>query len=133
MDISLGGGEEKGGAKGLDLILTKECMDPRTSSRSLGDVVIPNKARPALSMPQGNGGTKSWCNAMSQLFSTWLGDPEQVPSLLWVLNLFICKRRGGPEGLQGPFQISDDLIRHLIMILHSFFQVTLGLEFSNTP
>lgn len=66
------GGE--GGAKDLDLILTKECMGPRTSSwLSFGDVVIPNKARPALSMPQGNGGTKSWCNAMSQLFLNLAG------------------------------------------------------------
>lgn len=64
------------GAGGLNLILTKECMGQRTSSQSsLGDMVIPIKARPALPLPQGNGGTKSRCNAMSQLFLNLAGWP----------------------------------------------------------
>lgn len=64
------------GEGALDLILTNECMGQRTSSQwSLGDVVVPIKARPILPLPQGNGGNKSWWNAMSQLFLNLAGWP----------------------------------------------------------
>lgn len=95
---------------GFDLILTHKHMDQKAHSQwSLGDVVVPIKAQPTLPLPQGNGGPKSqWHRALlcPGSFSSWLDDPGQVPLPLCVLNLLIRERRGGLEGLQGPFQLS---------------------------
>lgn len=120
------------GGEGVLELDSYECTDQRTSSEwSFGDVAVPIKTRPIIATG------KWWYQVTVQCYVPALSQPGWVtldkflhPSGSWIsssvkgeVGLRVCR---GPSSSATP-------IRHLIMILHSFFQVTLDLEFSNAP